>query len=85
MSETRRRRAETFRRIADASSIGLAFPIALLIGYFIGRTLDGWIGTAPWMTYVFSAFGVAAGFLNAFRVGLRVGDEEDRSGGGRRG
>jgi len=78
VSEERRRRAAAMRRVADASAIGLAFPIAILIGYFFGQFVDGSLGTAPWATYIFSAFGIGAGFLNAIRMGLRLGSEEDR-------
>ena len=79
-SERRQRTAAQFRRIADVSSIGLAFPIAILIGYFFGRWLDGVFGTAPWLMATFSVFGIAAGFLNAIRTALRVGREEDEAG-----
>jgi len=79
VSEERRKQAQAFRRIGDASSVGLAFPIAIAIGYFWGRWLDRFLGTPPWCTYVFTAFGVGAGFLNAIRVALRVGREEDQA------
>ncbi len=81
MSEERRRRAAALRRAADASSVGLAFPIAIAIGYVWGKFLDDALGTKPWLTWIFSGFGVMAGFLNAFRIAARVGDEEDRSAG----
>jgi ATP synthase protein I len=73
----RARTSDRVRRIADASSIGLAFPIAIGIGYLAGRWLDGFFGTAPWMTAIFSVFGIAAGFLNALRTAIRIGREED--------
>jgi len=76
--ERRRRSAASLRRIADASSLGLAFPIAIVIGYFFGRWLDGVLGTAPWMMAIFSVFGIAAGFLNAIRTAIRIGREEDQ-------
>ncbi|MCJ7440489.1 MAG: AtpZ/AtpI family protein [Thermoanaerobaculaceae bacterium] len=75
--ERRRRTSQSFRRIADASSLGLAFPIAVVIGYFFGRWLDRVLGTAPWMMAIFSIFGIAAGFLNALRTAIRIGREED--------
>jgi F0F1-type ATP synthase assembly protein I len=75
--ERRRRTSQSFRRIADASSLGLAFPIAIVIGYFFGRWLDRVLGTAPWMMAIFSIFGIAAGFLNALRTAIRIGREED--------
>ena len=79
MKEDRAKKAQAVRRIADASAIGLAFPIAIAIGYFWGKALDSYLGTAPWCTYIFTAFGVGAGFLNAIRMGLRIGKEEDQA------
>ncbi len=76
-SDRRKRAAGSLRRIADASSIGLAFPIAIVIGYFCGRWLDRVFGTDPWLTVSFSIFGIAGGFLNAFRTAVRIGREED--------
>jgi F0F1-type ATP synthase assembly protein I len=78
-ADDRRRGGDSFRRIADASSIGLAFPIAIAIGYFWGRWLDKLLGTTPWLTIVFAVMGVVGGFLNAFRTALRIGREEDEA------
>lgn len=77
--ERRRRTAASLRRIADASSIGLAFPIAIVIGYFWGRWLDRMFSTAPWLTAIFSIFGIVAGFVNAVRTAIRIGREEDEA------
>jgi ATP synthase protein I len=85
VSEERRKKAQAARRIADASAMGLAFPIAIAIGYFWGRALDRYLGTEPWLMYVFTALGVAAGFLNAIRVALQVGKEEDQADKGEKG
>jgi F0F1-type ATP synthase assembly protein I len=79
VSEERRRQAQAFRRIADASAMGIAFPIAIAIGYFWGRSLDRYLSTAPWLTCIFTAFGVGAGFLNAIRVAVKIGKEEDQA------
>ncbi len=87
MKGRRREQADSARRLADASAVGLAFPIAILLGYFAGKLLDDAFGSGPWLTYILTVIGVAAGFLNAIRVALRVGKEEDeagsRRGGGR--
>lgn len=80
MSEERRERsAASIRRIADATSIGLAFPIAMAIGFFFGRWLDGILSTAPWLMVAFTVLGIAGGFLNAIRTALRIGREEDEA------
>ena len=80
MSDERRGlSAASIRRIADATSIGLAFPIAMAIGFFLGRWLDRLFSTAPWLTVIFTVFGIAGGFLNAIRTALRIGREEDEA------
>jgi F0F1-type ATP synthase assembly protein I len=80
VSDRRKERtAASLRRIADASSLGLAFPIAILLGYLWGRFMDRSLGTAPWCTVIFTAIGVAAGFLNAVRTAIRIGREEDEA------
>ena len=52
----------------DVSIVGIQFPVAIGIGYFFGRWLDGLLDTKPWMTIVFALFGIAAGFINLFRI-----------------
>ena len=61
------------RQALEASSIGLVFPIAIAIGYGWGWLMDRWFGTAPWMSYIFAAFGIVAGFVNLFRFAGRDG------------
>ncbi len=79
--DRRRRAAGSLRRIADASSLGLAFPIAIALGYFFGRWLEGVFRTGPWLTVIFTVFGIAGGFVNAFRTAVRIGREEDEESG----
>ena len=65
------RRTQQFRRARiwlDVSIIGIQFPVAIALGYFFGRWLDGLFGTAPWLTIIFALFGIAAGFVNLFRI-----------------
>jgi ATP synthase protein I len=60
-----------FQQLLDASSIGWMFPIAMGLGYLWGWGLDKIFGTKPWLTWIFTAFGVIAAFINLFRIGLR--------------
>lgn len=55
------------RQIARLSTVGVALVAATFIGLGIGYALDRWLGTSPWLTMVFTLFGIAAGFLNLFR------------------
>ena len=65
------------RQLLDASSIGWMFPIAIGLGFLWGWGMDKLFGTRPWLTWIFTAFGVIAAFVNLFRIGLR----NDGSGG----
>jgi ATP synthase protein I len=56
-------------RTAWELSAGMfSFVVALGLGYWFGKTLDAWFGTAPWMLGLFIAFGLAAGVLNVYRT-----------------
>jgi len=62
------------RQLLAASSIGWMFPIAIGLGYVWGWGMDKLFGTKPWLTWIFAGFGVAAAFVNLFRIGLRDSD-----------
>jgi F0F1-type ATP synthase assembly protein I len=55
--------------VYQAVTLGVLFPVAIGIGYFGGRWLDGALHTTPWLAIVGTVFGVAAAFLNLFRAG----------------
>ncbi|MCW8984649.1 MAG: AtpZ/AtpI family protein [Thermoanaerobaculales bacterium] len=61
----------------DVSIVGVQFPVAIVLGYFFGRWLDGMFNTRPWMTMIFALFGIAAGFVNLFRITAQAGRAED--------
>ena len=52
----------------DVSVVGIQFPVAIAIGFFFGRWLDRQFNTHPWLTMIFALFGIAAGFVNLFRI-----------------
>lgn len=62
----------------NASIVGIQFPVAIAIGYFWGAWMDGIFGTAPWLTVIFAIFGIAAGFVNLFRITAAAAHEEER-------
>jgi F0F1-type ATP synthase assembly protein I len=61
-------------QLLEASSIGLMFPIAIGLGYGAGYGLDHLFGTGPWLTWIFTGFGVIAAFINLFRMGMGTGE-----------
>lgn len=78
---------ELFRTLGLLSSVGIAMVAATLIGLAIGYYLDKWLGTSPWLTLIFLAFGIIAGFRNIFILTKRAlrqqEEEEDQDGEGR--
>jgi ATP synthase protein I len=64
-----KQKRENADAVYQAISLGFLFPVAIALGFFLGRWLDGKFHTAPWLTIVFTAFGIGAAFLNLFRTG----------------
>jgi ATP synthase protein I len=71
----RRQEREQWRQALELSALGLMFPIAIALGFGWGWWLDRTFGTWPWLTAIFSAFGIAAAFLNLFRMSSSIGDD----------
>ena len=64
--------ANMLRTAWELSAGMLSFVVALGVGWWVGQWLDRRMGTAPWLTIVFVAFGFAAGVLNVYRTMSRV-------------
>jgi ATP synthase protein I len=66
--------ASTLRTVGQLSAVGLAFVIAIGLGFWFGTLVDGWLGTSPWFSIIFFFLGLAAGILNVYRtVGQAMG------------
>jgi ATP synthase protein I len=53
-------------QMAYASSIGIAMAVAIFGCFFLGRWLDGQLGTEPYFASFFLLIGIAAGFRNIY-------------------
>ena len=62
----------------NASIVGIQFPVAMALGYFWGKWMDGLFGTQPWLTIIFFILGLIAGFVNLFRITMSTAREEER-------
>ena len=56
------------QKLLEASAIGWMFPLSIGIGFLIGYGLDRWLHFWPWLTVIFSVLGIAAAFVNLFRM-----------------
>lgn len=70
MDDKQRRNA---KQLLEASSLGFMFPIAIALGFGWGYWMDKVFGTRPWLTVIFTIFGLIAAFVNLFRIGMRDG------------
>ena len=69
---------EMFRQLAVYSHVGMSFVFSIIIGFGIGWFLDNKLfngRTAPYLTFIFLAFGSAAGFKNLWDLTRKLSDE----------
>jgi ATP synthase protein I len=71
---------QNYRNLLEASSLGWMFPIAIGLGFAAGYGLDKLFGSWPWLTIIFSVFGMIAAFINLFRIGLAKDDDSPPGG-----
>jgi F0F1-type ATP synthase assembly protein I len=50
------------------TSIGISFPVSIVLGGAFGYFLDTKLGTLPWLSAVFLVLGIVAAFVNLFRT-----------------
>lgn len=56
------------RNAGLASMAGLVLVISIAMGFFFGSWLDRILGTTPWLMLLFTVLGIAAGFIELFRI-----------------
>jgi F0F1-type ATP synthase assembly protein I len=54
--------------------LGVMLPAATFVGWILGRLMDHWLHT-DWIQYVGLGLGIAAGFVQLFRVALKAGND----------
>jgi len=60
--------ADTVRTIGALSTVGISFVLAIVLGAGAGLLLDRWLGSSPWMFFIFFVLGLVAGVLNVYRT-----------------
>jgi len=67
----KKQRREIMRAMALITQIGFMVAACILAGVFLGRWLDGLLGTTPWLLLVFSLLGVGAAFKSMIDLANR--------------
>jgi ATP synthase protein I len=62
-------RGDLAKAFAFFSQISITIIVCVAIGVFLGRWLDGLLGTSPWLLLVFSFLGVGAAFKSIIDIG----------------
>ena len=71
-----------FKQLLEASTVGLNLVISTIIGGLIGYGLDyamaRWFGvkTAPWFLFIFTIFGIIAGFKDLIMLARKSSDDQ---------
>lgn len=77
-----KRRLDQFKHenigMFDLASLGIMFPLAIVIGFFGGKWIGGKLGNAEIGSYIGFALGVAAGFMEMFRSIARWNKQMER-------
>ena len=70
---------DKYKALYEGLTLGFVFPIAIGLGYGLGRWLDKTFNTHPWLTGICTLLGIAAAFVQLFRTGRSSDGPVDRS------
>lgn len=65
----------------DLLSLGMVFPIAIALGWFLGKWIGGAFGHPEGGALVGLVWGVATGFYELYKVTLRLNRKDPPAGG----
>ncbi|RTZ93677.1 MAG: hypothetical protein DSY91_01630 [Deltaproteobacteria bacterium] len=62
--------------VSKYGTIGLEMGICVFLGVIIGAYLDKFLHTSPWMTLLFTLFGLIAGFKSLYKLARELMQKE---------
>lgn len=74
----RGRPSDNWKGVGSYGTIGIELVLSIIFGFAIGRWLDGKLGTDPWMTFIWTGFGIAAAVRALVRVTREMKAEAER-------
>ena len=67
-----------FRQVTKYGTVGIEMGVCTFLGILIGTYLDRHFHTTPWLTIIFTLFGLIAAFKSLFTLAKRVLREEEQ-------
>ncbi|OPY04697.1 MAG: putative F0F1-ATPase [Syntrophorhabdus sp. PtaB.Bin184] len=68
---------DMYRTLLNYSALGLEMGFCVVIGLVAGFYADKYLGTYPYLTFVFMIFGMIAAFKAVYRAYKRLKKEDD--------
>jgi ATP synthase protein I len=68
MDEPDNKRGSAFRGVGVAAALSAQLIVSVVLGFLLGRWLDGMFHTGPWLTIVGVLVGIVAGFVGLFQL-----------------
>lgn len=65
------------RELGPLSVIGIQFGVSIALGIWLGLYLDRKLGTAPIFFLILMLLGIAAGFVNLYRLTIKQYKRKD--------
>ncbi|MBP8625294.1 MAG: AtpZ/AtpI family protein [Syntrophorhabdaceae bacterium] len=69
---------DTFKSLINYSSLGLEMGLSVAIGIVMGYFLDRFFKTYPYLTIIFTFFGIGAAFKTIFMLIKKVQKQDER-------
>ena len=58
----------SFRGVGAAAALSAQLILSIMVGFLVGRWMDGVFHTAPWLTVIGVLLGIVAGFIGLFHL-----------------
>ena len=68
-------RKEIIHGLSVLTSLGITMAVCVLLGIWIGKTLDNIMGSSPWMLLTFMIFGILAAIKSMFNIIIKEWDK----------
>lgn len=65
-------KGDLLRGFSQVSQIGISIAVCIAMGVLIGRFLDDFFGSSPWLLLVFSLLGIGAAFKTILELAKRM-------------